>query len=198
MSKKPKDEHEQTPQPEPADVEQPEDVEVEPHVEAEPEAEPVDEMEQLRAEKEEMFARLQRTTADYQNYIRRNAENRPIEIRRAEGDVLKRFIPVLDHFDNALAHEPSGEEAKSVYDGMRIVRDELVQVLRQSGVEPIEPRPGDPFDPHLHEAMMRQPVEGVEPNHVSMIMQSGYRHGDRTLRPAKVAVAPEEEQSPET
>ncbi len=199
MSKKPKNQNDddREPRDESAEIESPLDADEPQGIEGEAEAEPADELEQLRAEKEELFARLQRTTADYQNYMKRSAENLPIELRRAEGAVLKRFIPVLDHFDNALSHEPDSDEAKSVYDGMRIVRDELMQVLRQCGVETIAPQPGDVFDPHRHQAMLQQAVEGVEPRCVSILMQAGYRCGDLTLRPAKVAVAPEEESSPE-
>jgi molecular chaperone GrpE len=64
--------------------------------------------------------------------------------------------------------------------------------MQQAGVERVDVQTGEPFDPHLHEAMMRHPAEGVMPGHVTMSMQPGYVFKGRTLRPAKVAVAPEE------
>ncbi len=146
----------------------------------------------LQAERDELYERLQRVSADYQNYIRRSAQSLADSVELAKGDLAKQLITLLDHFDNALAKEPKDEEARALYDGVKIVRDELLRVLKNAGVEPLGVRVGDPFDPELHEAMMRQPVEGVDPNHVSMVMQTGYQHGSRTLRPAKVAVAPAE------
>lgn len=154
---------------------------------------PVDKaVEALQQERDELFARLQRVSADYQNYIKRAQQNLTDSIGLAKGDLAKQFIGVLDHFDNALSQEPQGDEAKRLYDGVRIVRDELMKVLQGIGVERIEVEPGEPFDPNIHEAMLRQPAEGVAAGHVSAFFQPGYRLGERVLRPAKVAVAPGE------
>jgi molecular chaperone GrpE len=156
---------------------------------------PVDKaLESLQQERDELFARLQRVSADYQNYMKRAQQNLADSIGLAKGDLAKQFIGVLDHFDNALSKEPEGEEARRLYDGVRIVRDELMKVLESIGVERIEVEPGEPFDPNIHEALLRQPAEGVEPGRVSALFQPGYRLGDRVLRPAKVAVAPEDTQ----
>jgi len=155
-------------------------------------AEPEDPMAALQAERDELYSRLQRVSADYQNYIRRSQAESTRSAELARGDIARMFIPVLDHFDNALGKEPESDEAKALFAGVKIVRDELLKTLNQLGVERIEVNVGDPFDPAIHEAMMRQPAEGIQPNHVSMFMQPGYKHGERTLRPAKVAVAPEE------
>jgi len=151
-----------------------------------------DPMAALQAERDDLYARLQRVSADYQNYMRRSRQESARSAELARGDIARLFIPVLDHFDNALSKEPEGDEAKALYAGVTIVRDELLKALNQLGVRRIEVKVGDRFDPAIHEAMMRQPAEGVEANHVSMFMQPGYTHGERTLRPAKVAVAPEE------
>lgn len=145
----------------------------------------------LQRERDELFARLQRVSADYQNYIKRAQQNLSDSIGLAKGDLAKQFLGVLDHFDNALSQQPEGDEAKALHEGVRIVRDELIKVLQGIGVERIEVEPGQPFDPNVHEAMLRQPAEGVEPGRVSAFFQPGYRMGDRVLRPAKVAVAPE-------
>ena len=144
----------------------------------------------LQVERDELYERLQRVSADYQNYMRRSQQNLAQSVELARGDLAKQFIPVLDHFDNALAEPPTSDEAVKLYEGLRIVRDELLRVLQGAGIERIDVEVGQPFDPNIHEAMLRQPAEGVEPNSVSAFMQPGYRHGDRTLRPAKVAVAP--------
>ncbi len=147
-------------------------------------------MEALRAERNDLFARLQRLSADYQNHIKRNQQQQGETIAFAKADVLRAMLPVLDHFDHALATEAVGEEAKGLYDGVKIVRDEFLRILEQLGIERIDVEVGDVFDPHLHQAILQQAVDGVEANHVSLVMQRGYVYGKRTLRPAKVGVAP--------
>ena len=71
---------------------------------------------------------------------------------------------------------------------MRIVRDQLMSALEGFGVSRIDARPGEQFDPNRHEAMMRQAVEGLEPDRVAAQLQPGYMLDEKTLRPAKVSV----------
>lgn len=155
------------------------------------ETDQVDPTEALQAERDEMYERLQRVSADYQNYMRRSQDQLGKQINHARGDVIKQFFTVLDHFDTALERQPTGDEAKALHDGVRIVRDEFLRVMQQAGVERIEANVGDVFDPTRHEAMLRQPADGVGPNCISAAFQPGYMMGEVTLRPAKVAVAPE-------
>jgi len=147
----------------------------------------------LEQEKQELFERLQRVSADYQNYMRRSEQGRTDAVNLALADALKAFLPVLDHFDRALETSVDSDDAKALHQGMRIVRDEFLKALQQVGVERLEVAPGEVFDPHRHEALMRQPAEGIEPNHVTAQLQPGYVFRGRVLRAAKVAVAPAEE-----
>jgi molecular chaperone GrpE len=156
-----------------------------------PASEPaIDPLQALRQEKDELYQRLLRVSADYQNYVRRSEAGRADDIDRARGDLFKLLLPVLDHFDTALSNEPASDDGKALSTGVKIVRDELLKVLAQQGVERLTAKVGEPFDPRLHEAMLRQPAPGVESNHVSSAFQPGYVFRGRTLRPAKVAVAP--------
>lgn len=147
-------------------------------------------MQEVEAERDKLFERLQRVSADYQNYMKRTEQELGRAIDRSRGDLLKGFIPVLDDFDKALANEPESEEAQALYQGVKMVHEELLKVLSNAGVERLEVAVGDAFDPHRHEALMQQPVEGVEGGRVAAMMQPGYVYGDRTLRAAKVAVTP--------
>ncbi len=158
------------------------------------EAEPIESegVSELQAERDELFDRLQRVSADYANAVKRHQQQLNDQVTFAKGDLLRAFLPVLDHFDNALAAPPESDEAKALHQGVVIVRDELLKVLQQAGVEEIAVEAGTPFDPAQHEAMFPQTAEGIEPNHVSMVLQPGYRLGERTLRAAKVAVAPDQ------
>jgi len=146
----------------------------------------------LESERDALFERLQRTSADYHNFMKRTERTRADDLDRARADMLRGFIPVIDTIDQALnSHQPEHDEAIKILEGIRIVRDELLKVMTTNGVERIEPEIGEPFDPHRHEAMLQQPADGVEPNHITLTMSPGYVYKDRALRPAKVAVAPE-------
>jgi len=141
---------------------------------------------ELAAAKEGML----RAIADFQNLQRRTAAEEPRVRQNAAGTVVRQVIPVLDNFDLALAQDPSRMTAEAAVEGLRMVRTELVRALERSGVELIQPKPGDAFDPHQAEAIMQQPAAGIASGHVSMTLQAGYRLGETVLRPAKVAVAP--------
>lgn len=143
----------------------------------------------LQGERDEIEGRLLRVSADYQNFVRRSHQN--IEDARREElmRLAKALLTPLDHFDLALAVEPEKATADGVLEGVKIVRDELIKVLEQFGVQRLEVRAGDEFDPKKHEALLNQKAEGVEPGRVAAQLEPGYLLGDRTLRPAKVAVA---------
>ncbi len=131
-----------------------------------------------------------RAVADFQNLQRRTSEQEPRMRQNAMGMVVRQVIPVLDHFDLALAQDPARMTVSAAIDGMHMVRSELIKALERSGVELIQPKTGDAFDPHHAEAIMQHAAAGIESGHVSMTLQPGYRLGETVLRAAKVAVAP--------
>jgi molecular chaperone GrpE len=99
------------------------------------------------------------------------------------------LLPVIDNFERALAQDPAKADTATILKGMQIVHDQLIAVLRQQRVEEIAPKPGDPFDPTKHESLMEQADDQYEEPAVTQLMQKGYMIGDRTLRPAQVAVS---------
>ena len=131
-----------------------------------------------------------RAIADFQNYQRRANAEEPRLRAAGVGSVVRHVNPVLDNFDLALAHDPSKMTVAGAVDGLRMVRGELLRALEKAGVDLLQPKPGDAFDPHQHEAIMQAPAAGVATGHVSNTLQCGYRLGETVLRPAKVAVAP--------
>ncbi len=147
------------------------------------------ELEALRRERDDLEQKLLRVTADYQNYVRRSGQHAQDAADQKLVDVARALLTVLDHFDHALDVDPETATAKTIFDGLRMVRDELLKTLEKFGIKRFEATVGEEFDPTRHEAMMRQSVEGIESNHVTAQFQPGYGIGDRTLRPAKVAVA---------
>lgn len=171
-------------------VPSPEDLE---EIEIELPREAAEYVEQLKAQLDEAIAARQRALADFRNYQRRSIENEQQALSTGARNVIHSLLPVLDHFDLALNQDRDTSTVESVLNGVKIVRDEINKVLQLQGVEIISPQVGDEFDPNRHEAMMRQSAEGVEPNSIVMVMQPGYMMGDLVLRPAKVAVAPGED-----
>lgn len=148
-----------------------------------------DAMEVLKRDLAELDEKYKRALADYQNYARRARLEAEQARKQQLQDVAKKILTVLDHFDHALQVDPQKVEAQSVFDGVKIVHDELIKTLAQFGIKRMAVEVGEPFDPNRHEALMRQTVEDLDSNHVSQELQPGYTIGDQTLRPAKVAVS---------
>lgn len=144
------------------------------------------------AERDELFAKLQRLAADHQNFQRRAQLNEREASDQAKRGILQSIIPVLDQFELALGQKTEGVSPKSILGGVKMIQSEFLRILGNCGVSPINPEPNEEFDPMRHEAMMQQPAEGIEPGHVSRCLGVGYALGDRVVRPAKVAVSPSE------
>jgi molecular chaperone GrpE len=137
-------------------------------------------------ERDEVLDNLRRVAADFDNYRKRVAREQAQLYSRAAERVVVKLLPVLDDLVRALEAAEHHEEAK-VLEGVNMTKDALAGVLASEGVEEIST--DGAFDPHVHEALMTQPAEGVEPGHIVHVIQRGYRLGDVVLRPARVIVA---------
>ena len=131
---------------------------------------------------------LRRVAADFDNYRKRVAREQLQLMTRSGERVVAKLLPVLDDLERAVEAAEHHEDAK-VLEGVRMTKDALAGVLASEGVEEIAT--DGPFDPHVHEALMTQPVEGVAAGHVAQVVLRGYRIGDAVLRPARVIVAEE-------
>ena len=148
-------------------------------------------IERLMAERDEAIGAKLRAQADFANFQRRSIEN---EARARVGGLVqltRALMPVLDHFDLALAQDLSKVTVEQMAKSIDMTRAELQKALEQHGITRIDPAPGAPFDPMQHDAVMKQAAEGVAAGCVSMRFQTGWKIGESVLRPAKVAVAPE-------
>jgi len=150
-----------------------------------------DTIRRLTSERDAAIDAHKRALADFQNYQRRAIQNEHTAREMGVRSVLTSIIPVLDHFDLALSQDTSRSTTKQVIDGVTMIKDELIRVLGNSGVQPIRPGKGDDFDPTRHEAVMHMPADNVPPSQVVMTLRIGYMLGDRLVRPAQVAVAPD-------
>ena len=139
-------------------------------------------------QREQVLDDLRRVAADFDNYRKRVAREQTQILARSGERVVAKLLPVLDDLERALDAAEHHEDAK-VLEGVRMTKDALAAVLASEGVEEILAE--GPFDPHVHEALMTQPGDGVEPGHVLQVVTRGYRIGDVVLRPARVVVAEE-------
>jgi molecular chaperone GrpE len=147
------------------------------------------EVEKLRTELAERTADLKRVVAEYANYRRRVERDRNVAAEQATGAVLASLLPVLDDLDRAREHG-------DLVGPFGAVADQLTSVLTKAGLTPYG-EAGDPFDPMHHEAVAHSLSPDVTEPTCVMVMRRGYRHGERMLRPAMVAVAdPDPDASP--
>jgi molecular chaperone GrpE len=109
---------------------------------------------------------------------------------RGVAKLAKELLPAIDNFARALDAAESQPENLDHHltDGIRLVQNELLAALARVGIEPDSPK-GKPFDPHCHEAIAQQPVEGTASGTIVEVYSQGYRYRDDVLRPAKVVVA---------
>ncbi|MEU6140105.1 nucleotide exchange factor GrpE [Streptomyces sp. NPDC047081] len=138
-------------------------------------------LDQVRKALEERTADLQRLQAEFQNY-RRRVERDRITVREiAIANLLTELLPVLDDIGRARDHGELVGGFKSVGESLETVAAKMG--LQQFGKE------GEPFDPTIHEALMHSYAPDVTETTCVAILQPGYRIGERTIRPARVAVA---------
>jgi molecular chaperone GrpE len=139
----------------------------------------------LQADRDQLFDRLQRLAAEFDNFRKRNAREQAAFAERANERLVKELIPILDDLGRALEAASEHEEVK-VEDGVRLVHRSLADLLRKQGLTEIETQ--GKFDPHLHEALLSQPSDAEE-GAVIEVVQKGYKLGDKVLRPARVVIA---------
>lgn len=162
--------------------------------ETEPQPEP-SETEVLRAEKEALAAEVNRLKNDYarayadtENMKKRLEKDFEQRSKYRIQDFAREILPVLDNCERALAVKPKDTEDENYRKAFEMVHRQLRTALEKEGVSEIEAE-GQPFDPNLHQAMMSEKAEGVEPGMVLQVLQKGYKLKDRLLRAAMVKVS---------
>ena len=141
----------------------------------------------LQKERDDLYDRLLRKTAEFDNFRKRVDRDRKEMIEWASADLLGDLLSVVDDFDRALA-APTPPEAQVYKSGIEMISRQLAELLKKRGVTTIEPLGAD-FDPHLHQAVAYEEAEGAREGEVTGVMANGYKLGDRLLRPALVKVA---------
>lgn len=144
-------------------------------------------MESLQKERDDLYDRLLRKSAEFDNYRKRIERERKEFTEWAAADVLGDLLAVMDDFERALAAEAPAA-AQPYKAGVELIHRALADLVRKRGVTAIEVRGAD-FDPHLHQAVAYEKVEGRREGEVVEELRKGYMLGERLLRPSLVKVA---------
>lgn len=135
-----------------------------------------------------------RTLADMENLRRRTARDVEDARKYAVTGFARGLLDVADNLARALASVPPEQRDGSplmtgLVSGIEMTERSLIGLLERYEVRKVEPRPGDRFDPALHQAMFELPTAALAPGSIAEVMQPGYVIADRLLRPAMVGVA---------
>ena len=144
-------------------------------------------IEQLEAEKQELFEKLQRVSADYANYQKRTPKQIADSVAYEKKAIIRSLLPSLDNFTHALAGAQTADGLEAVVEGIKLVFEHMLDALKAHGVEQIE-AVGKQFDPSLHEAVQMRTEEDKEDNIVLEDFQTGYTLNGQVIRPSKVIV----------
>ncbi len=148
------------------------------------------ELDHLQTEFEALNDRHLRLAAEFQNY-RRRAENEMAQSRtRAQAELVRGLLDVLDDLQRVSALDPSDPavSVQSIVEGVDLVERKFLRTLEDAGVEPLDPE-GEAFDPETMEAIMRIHTDDPDQDdHVGQVLQKGYRLDGHLVRPARVGV----------
>lgn len=150
-----------------------------------------EELEALRAERDDMRDRFMRALADAENSRKRSERDRR-EAEQFGGSKLARdMLPVYDNLKRALdaANDETRAQAAGLIEGLELTLRELTAVLKKHGVAEINPTIGEVFDPQIHQAMFEAPLPGTKAGQIIQVLGVGFMLHDRLLRPAQVGVS---------
>ena len=136
----------------------------------------------------ELTDKLKRQLAEFENFRNRTDKEKSQMYAVGAKDVIEKILPVIDNFERGLKSIPEDQKGGPVASGMEMIYKQLITVLSDLGVTPIE-AVGHEFDPNLHNAVMHAEDEGLGENIVAEEFQKGYKYKDTVLRHSMVKVA---------
>ena len=136
----------------------------------------------------ELTDKLKRQLAEFENFRNRTDKEKSQMYAVGAKDVIEKILPVIDNFERGLKSIPEDQKGSPVASGMEMIYKQLITVLADLGVTPIE-AVGQEFDPNLHNAVMHAEDEGLGENIVAEEFQKGYKYKDTVLRHSMVKVA---------
>ncbi len=136
---------------------------------------------------QELTDTLKRTQAEFENYKKRVNREWSEKSKLAEERIVGDLLAVLDTFDKALERTDGADDATAQSNGLEGIQKQLLQILQRTGLKEIDTRA--PFDPFMHEALMREELDDGNDGTILEVFQKGYMMGPKVIRTAKVKVS---------
>ena len=150
-----------------------------------------DELTVLKNELEKVNNQYIRMAADFDNYRKRQMQEREALLKYGAEDTLKKLIEALDNIDRAMSAAGDSDDIETVRESYKMGFLQMYDVLKKIGLEVIETKDMD-FDPNFHDAVMQTPTNEYPEHRIIAELQKGYKLGEKVLRPALVNVAASE------
>lgn len=148
-----------------------------------------EEIEQLKAQIDQLEDQTLRLQAEMANIQRSNSRDRQEAAKYRSQPLAKGLVEALDNMERALAIEAKTEEGQAIHKGVEMVYDQILKAFKEEQIEQIDPI-DQAFDPNFHQAVTTQPAEeGQDVDQVVAVLQKGYVLNDRVIRPAMVIVS---------
>lgn len=147
--------------------------------------------EKLKKELEELNSLYIRMAADFDNYRKRQAQERESLLKYGKEETLKKLLPLLDTFDRAQKCFETEEEKEKIKECVDVIYKQLNDTVEKLGLKVIDTK-DQQFDPNLHEAVMQTPTSDYPENTIINELQKGYKLDERVIRPSMVNVATEQ------
>lgn len=145
----------------------------------------IENFKKIEAERDEALDKYKRVLAEYDNFRKRTAKEKEGIYSDAYNDVLKEMLPIVDNLERALEFS----ESEQIAQGVKLTLSQCLQALEKLGVEVIDAKVGDAFNPDIHNAVMHTESEELGENSIALVIQKGYKRGDRVFRYAMVSVS---------
>ena len=169
-------------------VETQEDIEKSEEIKDENTEETVSETDKLKQELDDLNNKYLRLAADFDNYRKRQAQEREALLNYGTEQCMTKVIEVVDNFDRAMLSLDKIEDIDKMKESFVVLNKQLMDSLTKFGLEQIK-AVGEKFDPNLHEAVMQTQTEEYPEDTIIKELRKGYKLGEKVLRPAMVDVA---------
>ncbi|RTZ90831.1 MAG: nucleotide exchange factor GrpE [Deltaproteobacteria bacterium] len=141
-----------------------------------------------KKEYQDLYDKYIRLHAEFENFKRRITKDKQDAIRFANQELIRQILPFVDNLERSLEHADEVKNIDALKEGIEMTIKDFLKTLEKSGLEAI-PAEGEPFDPNVHEAIMQEERNDLEPNTVVQELQRGYKLHGRVIRPATVTVS---------
>ncbi len=149
---------------------------------------PIDTAEDLKQQLEAQSDRYLRLMAEFDNFKKRVSRDYERLVESANEKLMGELIEVRENLERAVKAGEQCEDVKTMFDGMKLIFAKLSDVLARNGLEPFGAA-GEPFDPQLHDALMKVPNDTVPEDHIVEVFEKGYNLKKRVIRHARVVVS---------